>query len=290
MTWAPVSWTARSCSWYASRIAGSGCGPGGSWSVPAPLAISVPSRAARPADRRISSRAAGQGSPIPRCAVSIASATANPCAHKYSRNPSVASQSMLPSGKAATCAAAKTLREAGGGYPAAQGGSGMATGWARPGRLTRMPMSPGQPGHVDPASLGRGLQGEPGQLHPPGALGEVPGEGRACRHMLEEQLPLHLEAVVEQLMVWYIGPLRLVVDGVGQVRVPHRHGRAGPGLHHAVPQAGHRAAAGPVDLQLDQLAAVHPDGPGGVDRRHRPVPELPQRVGRVVGGHWVRLA
>ncbi len=74
---------------------------------------------------------------MPRCAVSIASATPNPCAHRCSRNRSVDSQSMTgtPSADtaAATCAAAKTLRRAGGGYPGSQRGDGMTSGLSRPG-------------------------------------------------------------------------------------------------------------------------------------------------------------
>ena len=62
-------------------IAGSGCSEApASWSVPAPQA-SAPSRpvsAARVAVLAISSLACGQDSPMPRCAVSIASATPNP--------------------------------------------------------------------------------------------------------------------------------------------------------------------------------------------------------------------
>ena len=41
-----------------------------------------PAPAARAADLAISSRACSQDSPMPRCAVSIASATPNPCAHR----------------------------------------------------------------------------------------------------------------------------------------------------------------------------------------------------------------
>ncbi len=57
---------------------------------------------------------------MPRCEVSIASATPNPCAHKWSRNRIVASQSMTgapgaEAGEAATWAAAKTFRRAGAG-------------------------------------------------------------------------------------------------------------------------------------------------------------------------------
>ena len=48
---------------------------------PTATAIRLPS-AARAAVLAISSRARSQGSPMPRCEVSIASATPNPCAHK----------------------------------------------------------------------------------------------------------------------------------------------------------------------------------------------------------------
>ena len=63
------------------------------WSVPAPHASAPPPSAA---ERRISSRAAGQPRPMPRWAVSIASATPSPCAHRWRRKASVASQSTPP--------------------------------------------------------------------------------------------------------------------------------------------------------------------------------------------------
>ena len=67
---------------------------------------------------------------------SITPATPNPCAYKWSRKRMVDSQSMTGSspppaageGDAATWAAAKTFRRAGGGYPAAQPGSGTTSG------------------------------------------------------------------------------------------------------------------------------------------------------------------
>ena len=52
---------------------------------------------------------------MPRCAVSIASATPNPYAHRCSRNRSVASQSIVSASRAATWAAAYTRRSTGGG-------------------------------------------------------------------------------------------------------------------------------------------------------------------------------
>src|SRR5436309_14812733 len=53
--------------------------PDSRWSVPAPLAITAPGivRASATA-RRISSLAVAQSNPIPRCEVSMASATARP--------------------------------------------------------------------------------------------------------------------------------------------------------------------------------------------------------------------
>src|SRR5437773_8819757 len=103
---------------------------------------------------------------MPRCAVSIASATPNPCAHRCSRNRSVDSQSMTgtPSAPAvaATCAAAKTFRlmkgagEVGGGY------------------TTRT--SDRQRRDLEPPPLGRGSQRQVGQLHPLGPFEKVPGE------------------------------------------------------------------------------------------------------------------
>ena len=49
-----------------------------SWSVPAPQASAPPTAAASAPLRRISSRVAAQSRPIPRWAVSIASATPSP--------------------------------------------------------------------------------------------------------------------------------------------------------------------------------------------------------------------
>src|SRR5204863_6531188 len=131
------------------------------------------------------------------------------------RNRSVDSQSMTgtPSAPAtaATCAAANTFRlvkgagEVGGGY------------------TTRT--SDRQRRDLEPPPLGRGSQGQVGQLHPLGPLEKVPGERPALGGAREEQLPLHLEPVVERHVVRHVRPQRLVLDRVGQVRVPHRQRR-----------------------------------------------------------------
>src|SRR5438067_13910245 len=181
-------------------IARSGCSaPSASWSVPAPQASasSRPASAARAADLAISSRACSQArpkGPMPRCAVSIASATPNPYAHRCSRNRSVDSQSMTgtPSAvaTAATCAAAKTFLLAGGGY------------------TTRT--SDRQRRALEPPPLGRGLPRPAGQVHPLGPLDQVPGERSALGRRREEQLPLRLEPVVERHVVRHVRPQRLV--------------------------------------------------------------------------------
>ncbi|GFJ91145.1 hypothetical protein Prum_047870 [Phytohabitans rumicis] len=61
-------------------------------------------------------------------------------------------------------------------------------------------------------------------------------------------------------------------------------------LDAAVAQPGDRAALGAVDLELDQLVTVDPDGPRGVDLGDDPALDLEDPVRGVVGGRVVRLA
>src|SRR5947207_4245532 len=183
-------------------IARSGCGPpSASWSVPAPQASasSRPASAARAAVLAISSLACSQDSPkgpMPRCAVSIASATPNPYAHRCSRNRSVDSQSMTgtPSAvaTAATCAAAKTFLLAGGGH------------------TTRT--SDRQRRDLEPPPLGRGLPRQAGQLHPLGPPDQVPGERPALGRRREARLPPRLEPGVQTLVARYRRAQRLRLD------------------------------------------------------------------------------
>src|SRR5438034_86040 len=73
-------------------------GPGCTSSVPAPEAMTAPGIVfASATERLISSFADDHGNPIPRCEVSIASATARPSDHTWRRNASVASQSSATS-------------------------------------------------------------------------------------------------------------------------------------------------------------------------------------------------
>src|SRR5438034_9851455 len=73
-------------------------GPGCTSSVPAPEAMTAPGIVfASATERLISSLADDHGKPIPRCEVSIASATARPSDHTWRRKASVASQSSATS-------------------------------------------------------------------------------------------------------------------------------------------------------------------------------------------------
>lgn len=81
--------------------------------MPAPQTIRPPTAPASAAERRISSAAVVQSKPMPRCAVSMASATPSPWDHRRCRKAKVASQSTTgpasveaASGSATTCAAA----------------------------------------------------------------------------------------------------------------------------------------------------------------------------------------
>src|SRR2546426_812937 len=93
--------------------------PGCKSSVPAPEAMTAPGIVfASATERLISSLADDHGKPIPRCEVSIASATARPSDHTWRRKASVASQSsatasvgsILASGSATTWTAAMPTR------------------------------------------------------------------------------------------------------------------------------------------------------------------------------------
>lgn len=134
--WTPFSSARASCSSYAAvTSARVGVPSPGSWSVPTPQAILPPTAFASAAERRISSAAPAQSRPMPRCAVSMASATPRPCAHRWRRKASVDSQStaagssgpMSAYGSATTCAAEKTVREVGAAAPGARS-SGVARG------------------------------------------------------------------------------------------------------------------------------------------------------------------
>src|SRR5258708_8180771 len=138
---------------------------------------------------------------MPRCAVSIASATPNPWRHRCSRKPIVASQSMRPSGNAATWAAAYTVRLTGGGYEDCQPGSGTTSMPDRPGRAIRALISDRQVRDHQALALGGRSHGQLGQLHASGAFGQVPPKLLPPAPAPPEFLPLPLQAVLEGLII-----------------------------------------------------------------------------------------
>src|SRR6266850_2363182 len=78
--------------------------------------------------------------------------------------------------------------------------------------------------HVDPASFRPGLQRELRELDTLCAFHEVVHERLVVHDVAEELLPLHLERVVELFVVprLHVTPLLVEVQGIWNVRIPHR--------------------------------------------------------------------
>ena len=108
--------------------------------------------------------------------------------------------------------------------------------------------------------------------------------------MPQEELPLDLERVVADLAVRHAGPGAEVVDAGVDVRVPGRARRGALVLHDAVPQAGHRAALGAVDLHGQEVVAADAHGPGRVEGDDDAVGQLEGGVGGVIRGAGVGFA
>src|SRR5699024_6889281 len=79
------------------------------------------------------------------------------------------------------------------------------------------------------------------------------------------------------------------VVGVGHVGVPHRLRGGVAGLDLRAEQAHDGRAEGAVDVELHELVAVDPGGPGGVDLGDDAAVEFEDAVGGVVGGGGVGL-
>src|SRR5215211_9371461 len=106
----------------------------------------------------------------------------------------------------------------------------------------------------------------------------------------EELFPLRPEPVGELGVVRDLLPLASVVLGRRQIRIPYRHGRLNAMLDAAAEQARNCRAVSAVHLELDQLAAVDSDCPGGVDLSDHVIFQLEDRVGSVIGGGGVLAA
>ena len=145
-------------------------------------------------------------------------------------------------------------------------------------------------GQVDAATLGGGAQPLLGEEHAAGAGEEVVVVGGVLDDVADELLPLRLEAVLEHVVRRHLDPVAVVVVRVGQVGVPHRLRGGVARLDLAAEEADDRRAERAVDLELDELVAVHPGGPARVELRDHAALELEDRVGRVVGGGRVGVA
>src|SRR3954452_454523 len=245
---------------------------GARWSVPAPENTSAWPRAlAAATERRISSSEVGQSSPMPRCAVSIASATPSPRSQMCSRNAIVLSQSIAAvshgstsaSGSATTCAAenatrfsvpssfAGKLREAARRYVSIErsafgnfsdsdeiGSTGLFM--ALSSHLDRR--------DVDPAPLLPALQRAFRQLHALDALQQRVLIRRVLREVADEHFPLLFKTIVVGRVLRHFLPVGVKIVGAFFVRIPHRPRRCLAGLDHAIGQPRHRRPMGAVDL------------------------------------------
>ena len=130
-------------------------------------------------------------------------------------------------------------------------------------------------GQVDPRAGARALQAGLGQPDAAGAGQEVELVRGVLDDVADELLPLGLEPVLERRRC----PGR--PSSPARSRAPRRRsgfhtgfGRGVAGLDAAVEQPGDGAAVGAVDLELDQLLAVDPDRPAGVELRDHAAVEL----------------
>ena len=150
--------------------------PGARWSVPAPQLIAAPSGIAARL-RRISSRLVGQSSPIPRCAVSMLSATPSPSDHRYWRYATVRSQSIAgvshgspsASGSETTCAAASATRLNGGRAAGNASGGRVVYGASPRSRVGNVSV-----GIAQNSSSGRSIQRRSRQLRSPASASCTP--------------------------------------------------------------------------------------------------------------------
>ncbi|CAH1690697.1 hypothetical protein CHELA40_50002 [Chelatococcus asaccharovorans] len=137
--------------------------------------------------------------------------------------------------------------------------------------------------HVEPATLRPALQAEFSQLHALHALHEIEFPRRIGHHVADEILPLGLEAIVVDLVVRHLVPLVREFHGLRLIGVPHRPRGVHAVLGEAARETGHGRAMRAVDLESDEIVALHAHGPGGVDLGDDAALELEGRIGGVVG-------
>src|SRR5437868_2001265 len=143
---------------------------------------------------------------------------------------------------------------------------------------------------IDPAPLAIALIAAFGQLHVPGAFEQARAQGHAVRDVTEELLPARAITVLEWLVVGHFLPLRVEVHRLRHLGVPHLPWGRGKRLHKAFVAARDRRAERAVDLDLDEVVALHARGPRGCDLRQRAALELEGREHLVLDIDVERLA
>lgn len=144
--------------------------------------------------------------------------------------------------------------------------------------------------HIHPRPLLPALDTQLGELHSLSTLQQAVLPRLVFDHMAKEHFPLHLEGVVEGLVIRHARPALGVLDGRVYIRVPGWSRRLALVLRNAIAETGYGAALGAVDLDRQEVVATHADSPGRVEVDHDAVLELEGSVRRVVGRALVRFA
>src|ERR1700704_3484848 len=281
-------------------------------SVPAPENTSAwPLAFAALTERWINSSEVGQSSPMPRCAVSIASATPRPRSQTCSRNAMVLSQSIAAdshgsqsaSASETKCAAENATRFSvpssfdGNVREAARrkvsiersvfGSFSDSDETGKTGLFMAATSSQLDRSDFDPALFAPALQRAFRELHTLGAFQQRVLVGRIFADVADEHFPLLLKAVVVRAVLRDLLPVGVKIVGTFLVGIPHRPRRRLAGLNDAVGKPGYRRAVGAVDLEGDEIVAIDPRHPGHVDMRDDAALEPEGRIGGIISRRLV---
>src|SRR5262245_51212629 len=111
--------------------------------------------------------------------------------------------------------------------------------------------------HVEPEPLRPAFQSEFRKLDAFDAFYQSVVPRRIRHDVTDKVLPLDLEAVLVDDVVWHLFPLREEIHRLRNVRVPNRPGRVDAVLCPAFGQACDRRAVRAIDLKGDEIVAAH---------------------------------
>src|SRR5579862_470641 len=137
-------------------------------------------------------------------------------------------------------------------------------------------------GQLDPAALAVALVAGFGELHAFGALDQRRRERRLLGDVPQEEFPAGPVAVLERLDIGHFLPLRVEIHRLWLLGAEKRLRGRDRRLDEAAVQSGDRRTQRAVDLDLQQVVALDPAGPGGGDLRQRAAFQFEDREGVVL--------